>query len=77
MIKKIRNFLLEDDFKITILNNKINVCNYESIEYIDNDQVIIKNDKEKLLIKGNNLVITKLLNDEILITGIIKNVEMR
>lgn len=77
MIKRIRNFLLEDEFKIIILKNKINICNYESIEYVDNDQIIIKNINELLLIKGKNLVITKLLNDEILITGMIKNIEMR
>jgi len=77
MIKRIRNFLLEDEFKIIILKNKINICNYESIEYVDNDQIIIKNINELLLIKGKDLVITKLLNDEILITGMIKNIEMR
>ena len=77
MIKRIRNFLLEDEFKIIILKNKINICNYESIEYVDNNQIIIKNINELLLIKGKDLVITKLLNDEILITGMIKNIEMR
>ena len=77
MIKRIRNFLLEDEFKIIILKNKINICNYESIEYVDNDQIIIKNINELLLIKGKDLVITKLLHDEILITGMIKNIEMR
>jgi len=77
MIKRIRNFLLEDEFKIIILKIKINICNYESIEYVDNDQIIIKNINELLLIKGKDLVITKLLNDEILITGMIKNIEMR
>lgn len=77
IIKKVRDYLLDDNFKINIFKNKINICNYESIGYFDNDLIIINYIDGEIVIKGNNLVISKLLNEEILISGLIKNVEMR
>lgn len=76
-VKKIRNYLLDEIFNMRILENKIDICNYDSIEYFDNDQIIIKHTDGKIKIKGENLVATKLMNDEILISGDIKNIEMR
>ena len=60
-----------------ILKNKINISNYEKIEYLDNDKVIVKYEKGKINIKGEQLTVSKLLNQEILITGKIKEIEMR
>lgn len=75
--KKIRNYLLDEEFKMIILKNKINISNYEKIEYLDNDKVIVKYEKGKINIKGEQLTVSKLLNQEILITGKIKEIEMR
>ena len=60
-----------------VLKNKIDICNYESIGYLDNDLIIINYDSGEIKIKGENLVVSKLLGDEILISGNIKNIEMR
>ena len=74
---KIRNYINDYDFKITILKNKINICNYTKISYLDNDKISIKYQEGEIHIKGENLSASKLLNNEILITGKIKNIEMR
>ncbi len=76
IINQLRNYLLEDEFKINIYKNKINIVNYESIGHFDNNQVNINYDGGKLKIKGEKLVVSKLMNDEILITGLIKNIEL-
>lgn len=75
LISNFRSFLLEDDFSINIYNNKIDIINYTSIGQIENDKIVIRYDTGLLIIKGEKLVVSKLLNDEILITGIIKNIE--
>ncbi len=77
LINNIRSHILDEEFKITLLNNKVNIVNY--IELIDfNDfEVKIKYIKGKLIIKGNNLVVKKILNDELLIEGSINNIELR
>lgn len=77
----IRSYILEDEFRITILNNKINIVNYEEMGHFDNNRVIIKyvkNDKlHNLIVKGRNLVVSKLKMKEVLIEGVIDNIEFR
>jgi len=77
LVRKVRDYLLDEEFKINILKNKINICNYDSVGYFDNDLIIINYIDGEIIVKGNNLVISKLLNNEMLISGIIKNIEMR
>lgn len=77
IVRRARNYLLDEMFNMRVLKNKIDICNYESIGYLDNDLIIINYDSGEIKIKGENLVVSKLLNDEILISGDIKNIEMR
>lgn len=74
---KFRAYLKEDEFKITILKNKVNVVSYESIGHFDSNKVMIRYNDGTLIINGDNLVVSKLLNDEVLVTGVIKSVELR
>ena len=73
----IRSYLLESDFKITMTNKNIDVINYERIENVNSNNIVLKYKQGYLDIKGNDLVIKKLLNDEILIIGSINSVEFR
>ena len=73
----IRSYIIEEEFKITILNNKINIVNYTSIGSFDDSKIIINYNKRIVIIKGNNLVVTRLMSDEILISGKINTLEFR
>jgi len=77
IINNIRSFLLEDDFEIRIYKNKINIVNYDSIGHFDSNKIIIYYSLGYIFIKGDNLVVSKLMKDELLITGEIKNIELR
>ena len=77
LVRRARNYLLDETFNMRVLKNKIDICNYESIGYLDNDLIIINYEDGEIKIKGENLVVSKLLDDEILISGDIKNIEMR
>ncbi len=72
-----RGYLLEDEFQIRILDGKVNVVNYDSIGHFDSNKVILKYQSSSAIITGDHLVVSKLLTDEILITGNIKNIELR
>ena len=76
-IDKLRSYILENDFKMTILDDKIDIINYLSVEHFDLNKVIIEYPKGYIHINGNNLVVTRLVTDEILITGSIKTIEFR
>ena len=75
MLKDLRTYILENEFKINILTGKVNIVNYTEIDHFDDTKVIIRYDKGIVKIKGENLTISKLLNDELLILGKIKVVE--
>ena len=68
------NFLYDKEYFISIYNNYIYVFNYKELISLTSQIIILKLDKFKLEIKGEELFITKLMPNEILIRGIIKNV---
>ena len=72
IIDGIRNYVIEQEFEIRIINNKVDVINYKDIGHFDSNKVIINYSDGSVVIKGNNLVVSKLMNDEILIGGEIK-----
>lgn len=72
MLKTLKNYILDSDFRLILLDGKINVVNYIDIDHFDDKKIIIKYRKGYITINGDNLIISKLLTDEILITGKIK-----
>ncbi len=77
LINKVRAYLLEEEFTVNVFKNKVNVVNYTSIDHFDINKVVIRHDQGILVVTGNNLVVSKLLSDEVLITGDIQNIELR
>ena len=77
IVREIKSYVFEDELKITVLNNRINILNYTDINHFDNNEVMINSNKKRVLIKGKNLVVSKLMNDEVLITGIFNSLEFR
>lgn len=77
IINNIRSYIKEDELKIIILKNKINIINYIDIGHFDSNKVIVKCSDENIIINGNDLVVSKLINDEILITGNFSDIEFR
>lgn len=77
MITNIKEYIMENEFCIHIFDNRINIVNYTDIYGFDNNNIIIKHKKGTVNIKGNNLSISKLLDNEILIIGNFNSVELR
>ena len=73
----IRKYLLENDFKMTLTDGNVNILNYQEISVFDDNHIIIKSNSKFITILGNNLIITKWLDDEILVNGEITKIELR
>lgn len=58
-----------------IYGNKIDILNYKKIESIKDDEIVITSDDKRIYIKGKNLVIIKLVKDEVLIQGLIDRID--
>lgn len=73
----LREYIYNREFQVLILNNMINVLNYTDIISFDDNKIILKHAKGTIIIIGQNLTITKLLDSEMLIKGKITNIELR
>lgn len=76
MISKIVDYIKDDKLKIRYIDNSVNIVNYDNILEIKNNMVTVIKDKKIIIIKGNDLKLNKLLDKEILITGIINKIEL-
>ena len=77
VIDEIRSYILENDLKITVIKNKINITNYKDIGIFDSNKVVIKTNSKDIIIKGSDLVVSKLTDDEVLIIGDFNVIEFR
>lgn len=69
------NYLNNKDLEINIINNKLYVINYLNVNSFSREKIRLNYENGILVVNGNNLVINKLLKDEILISGEIKSIE--
>ena len=77
----IKSYILDNEFKIIILNNKINITNYLEMGHFDNNKVIVRylnqNKEKTLVVNGKNLIVSRLKSKEVLVEGNINNIEFR
>ena len=72
-----KNIIFEKNFRFCYQNNNLEITNYESIPLFNFEEIDIKYNNGMMIIYGENLVISKLEKDELLITGNINNIEIR
>lgn len=75
MFKDLENIIYDKKFKVTIFKNKININNYKEILIFEESQILVNTEEYLVKVKGENLTIICLLENELLIEGKIKTVE--
>lgn len=73
---KIRQYVKNEEFKLSLFYNKVHVINYREMISLDKERISFLTDKFRLIIRGDNLVINKLLDNEVLILGVIYGIEV-
>jgi sporulation protein YqfC len=76
MIKELINYIKDSKFKIVYVNNSVDVINYDKILEVRNEVITLEKENKVVLIKGTDLKLDKLLDNEILITGTISQIEL-
>lgn len=77
ILDKINNYVNELDYKIVITNKYINIVNYKEILDFNSSRISIRSKEGITIIEGKELVVSKMLEDEILITGIFNSVNLK
>ncbi len=76
IFNKLDRYITDKTYKIIIKPNTINIINYIEIKDFSNTKIVINNTNGITTIIGKNLVVSKMQDNEVLITGIIKNIEL-
>ena len=77
MFSKLRNYVKQDETKLYYIRNNLNIINYKNILVFENNKILVECLDDILEVKGEDLVINKLLNDELLIEGKIISISFR
>ena len=72
----LRNYISDVEFRVNLYKDKVHIVNYTKIVTIEKSRISIGYSSGMVIIKGKDLAIKKLLDDEILIKGIINSVEL-
>lgn len=74
LLNYLDKYLIDNQYKITITNNYLNIINYQEIIDFSNKEISIRHNEGITIIKGNNLVVSKMQDEELLIKGDIKSI---
>ena len=75
MLKSINRIIKNDEFSINVLKDFVHINNFIEIVVLEPNKIVLKIPYGLLRIFGNNLLIKKLLDKEIAISGSIKSIE--
>jgi len=76
LMNRFNNYLTDREYKIIIKENYINVVNYDEIIDFSINKITVKYKNKLIIVEGKNLVISKMLEQEVLITGNISNIRI-
>ena len=76
MINNIKNYLYDKKYFINLFDNYIHVFNYLKLLKFSNDEINLQLENFALKIKGQDLFITKMTNNELLIRGEVLGLEI-
>lgn len=74
LVRSIDNYINDKKFSILYKNNKLDIINYTKIMGFSDTKISISYLDSKYIIIGTNLVISKMLEEEVLITGNIEGI---
>ena len=73
---RISNYLDDREYKIIIKENFLNIVNYDEIVDFSLNNVAVRVKNKLIIVEGTKLVISKMLEQEVLIIGNISNLRI-
>ena len=75
-INKLRNYIIDNEFRITFFENRIHIMNYQELLSLKTEKIRIQAPHFEVSLIGENLILVKMLDDEILIQGTLTRMEI-
>ena len=74
LVRVLDNYVNDKNFSIIYKNNKLDIINYSKILDFSDTKISISYFNNIYIINGTNLVISKMMEEELLITGNIESI---
>ena len=74
--ERIDNYLCDNEYKIIIKSNQINIVNFDEIIDFSPTKISIRYQRKNVIIEGENLIISKMIEEEVLIIGTISQIRI-
>lgn len=76
MLSRVKDYIIDDEFRIILFENRFLAINFIKMLSLEDSRVSLKTNYGRVIIKGRDFSLQKLLDNEILIGGVIDNVEV-
>ena len=70
------NYINDKEFRFTVYEKKIHIINYKRIISLEDNYISFQSNHSKINITGQGLILKKLLENEMLISGTITKIEV-
>ena len=74
LFRMVDNYINDNDFSMTYKNKSLDIINYTKILDFSSTLISFEYKNNSYYVEGENLVISKMMEEEILITGNIKKI---
>ena len=76
MLSKVKDYILDREFRITLFENRLLAVNFIKILSLEESRVSFLTNYGRVIVKGREFTLNRLLENEVLIGGIIEQVEV-
>ena len=76
LINKLDRYLENKKYQIIIKENQVNIINFKEILDFSINKITIRCENKIINVEGKNLIISKMIDEEVLVTGIIYNIRI-
>lgn len=76
MLKRLYSYIDDLEFRFTVFEDKIHIINYLRIITLEEDLIAIMSSNKRINIIGNNFILHKLVDKEMLISGDVSKIEV-
>ena len=77
MFNKVHRYLNDEEFKFIYYENKIYITNYKRIIVLEDNYVSFQSKNKIITITGNNLILKRLVDNDMLLAGTITKIEVK
>ena len=77
MLERIYHSLQDSDYKLTVYEDEIHLINYKKLLVLEEEKIVVSTSKSIITISGENLLLKKLLQNEMLLSGVVQKIEVK